>query len=85
MADDEKQKDWLSPEEAVGEEWAAWYALTPQERWEETSKLWDYYLSVGGSLDPEPDTQSPFYFPDQTSPSLADGRPGVRVVRRGGV
>jgi hypothetical protein len=43
------------------DEWAKWYRLTPQERWRETLKLWDYYLSVGGSLEPEPDPQSPFY------------------------
>lgn len=44
-----------------GEEWADWYALTPQQRWEESSKLWQTYLALGGSLDPEPDTQSPFF------------------------
>ena len=36
------------------EEWAEWYRLTPQERWRETERLWQFYLSVGGSLDPAP-------------------------------
>ena len=45
----------IQPEELVGEEWAAWYRLTPQERWLETEKLWQIYLYLGGSLDPEPD------------------------------
>jgi hypothetical protein len=40
--------------------WREWYLLTPQERWEESMKLWQFYLSVGGSLDPQPDSQSPF-------------------------
>ena len=43
------------------EEWADWYTLTPLERLEESSKLWQTYLKLGGSLDPEPDTQSPFF------------------------
>ncbi len=47
-------------EDIVGEEWAEWYRLTPQERFAETMKLWDAYLALGGSLEPEPDTQSPF-------------------------
>jgi hypothetical protein len=40
--------------------WREWYRMTPQERWQETANLWQFYLSVGGSLDPEPDPQSPF-------------------------
>ena len=55
----------LTPEELVGDEWAAWYRLKPMERWAESSKLWITYLTLGKSLDPEPDTQSPFF--DATS------------------
>jgi hypothetical protein len=66
-------------------EWAAWYALTPLQRLEESSKLWETYLKLGGSLDPEPDPQSPFYDPAEWRALAADGRPGVRVVRRCGV
>ena len=50
----------IQPEELVGEEWAEWYRLTPVQRWLESEKLWQTYLALGGSLDPEPDTQSPF-------------------------
>ena len=39
-----------------------WLNLTPAERIAESGKLWKLYLSLGGSLDPEPDPQSPFYF-----------------------
>jgi hypothetical protein len=38
-----------------------WYDLTPQERFIESQKLWEVFLLYGGSCDPEPDTQSPFY------------------------
>jgi len=69
----------------VGDEWAEWYALTPAQRWEESAKLWQAYVALGGSLDPEPDHQSPFYDPYEWRAVAADGRPGLRVVRRGGV
>ena len=75
----------ISAEELVGEEWAEWYRLTPLERWHESEKLWLTYLSLGGSLDPEPDTQSPFFDSAESRAGVADGRSGVRVVRRSGV
>ena len=50
----------IQPDELVGGEWAEWYRLTPVQRWLESEKLWQTYLALGGSLDLEPDTQSPF-------------------------
>ena len=72
----------ISPEELVGEEWAAWYRLSPVERWRESEKLWDVYLYLGGSLEPQPDTQSPFF--DASSPSAgpADLQLDMRILRR---
>ena len=72
-------------DELLDPEWQDWYALTPMERWRETEKLWAYYLSVGGSLDPEPDSQSPFDALYAPGPVPADGRAGLRVLRRSGV
>jgi len=72
-----------SPEELVGEEWAAWYRLTPLERWQESGILWQTYLTLGGSLDPEPDTQSPFFDGSEQSPLPSDGRSGLRILRSG--
>jgi len=71
--------------ELYEDSWEEWYRLTPQERWRESQKLWQFYLAVGGSLDPEPDSQSPF--DPYVAPSAApvDGGPGLRVVRRSGV
>ena len=65
--------------------WREWYSLTPLERWHESMKLWDFYLRVGGSLDPEPDHQSPFdtFMPRGSAPAY--GRSGLRVLRRGRV
>ena len=73
------------PEDICELEWAEWYRLTPQERWAESQKLWSTYIALGGSLDPEPDTQSPFFDADEWRPAPADGRAGVRVMRRSGV
>jgi hypothetical protein len=66
-------------------EWEEWYRLTPQERWTESMKLWEFYLSVGGSLEAEPDSQSPFdaFMPRGEAPAYR--RASVRVLRRGRV
>ncbi len=75
----------VQPEQMVEAEWAEWYRLTPAERWLESEKLWEAFLILGGSLDPEPDTQSPFFDSRASRPRPAHGRSGVRVIRRGGV
>jgi hypothetical protein len=75
----------ITPEEIVGEEWASWYRLSPQERWHESEKLWEVYLYLGGSLDPEPDTQSPFFDSEASSARAAYERPSLRILRRGRV
>ena len=79
----------ITPEEIVGEEWASWYRLSPQERWHESEKLWQVYFYLGGSLDTQPDTQSPFFDPqnpflDSEPPSAcaAHDRLGMRILRR---
>ena len=77
--------EWVQAEAVHGEEWAEWIRLTPQERWVESERLWATFIALGGSLDPEPDPQSPFYVAFAESEQLADGRAGVRVVRRSGV
>ena len=75
----------IDPEALVGPEWAEWYRLTPEQRWEESMKLWDTYLALGGSLDPEPDSQSPFFDAAEWRTLFADGRSGVCDLRRSGV
>jgi len=75
----------VQPEQLVEAEWAEWYRLTPTQRWLESEKLWEAFLMLGGSLDPEPDTQSPFFDSRASRPRPAHGRSSVRLVRRGGV
>ena len=88
MADDgEAPRKRGSPAlEAICEpEWLEWYRMTPQERWRESMKLWELFRMFGGSFDPEPDSQSPFYFRDEPRQPPADEQPGMRVIRRSGV
>ncbi|MEI6669259.1 MAG: hypothetical protein WCP29_13985 [Acidobacteriota bacterium] len=75
----------VTPEEICDEEWAEWYRLTPQERWEQSQALWPTFLELGGTLDADADTQSPFFDADTWRALSADGRPGVRVLRRSGI
>lgn len=75
----------VEPEDLWPDEWVEWFYLTPAERFAETGKLWQIFLTLGGNLDPEPDTQSPFYDPEAPVPRPFNGRPGVRIIRRGGV
>ena len=75
----------IQPEDFEGAEWAEWMALTPAERWKRTEKLWAIYLALGGSLDPEPDPNSPFFDEESWREGVAHGRVGVRVTRRGGI
>jgi hypothetical protein len=69
-------------EDIVEPEWAEWYRMTPQERWRESEKLWATFIALGGSLEPEPDTQSPFFDPDAPTPAPSAGRLHLHVTRR---
>ena len=66
----------------IEEEWLEWYTLPPLERWQQSGKLWEFYLSSGGSLDPEPDSQSPFDPLYAQSKGASDGWSGVHTLRR---
>lgn len=66
----------------IEDEWLEWYRLTPEERWRESEQLWQFYLSLGRSLDPEPDSESPFDTLYSPSQSVTDGRSGMYSLRR---
>jgi len=69
----------------VDQETLEWWSMTPAERWIESQKMWATFLALGGSLDPEPDWQSPFYFEEAPRSRAIDGRSGVRRVRGRGI
>jgi hypothetical protein len=83
--DDQQRSSHLKEAQCESDEWKEWYRLTPIERMRESMKLWRFYLEAGGSLDPEPDSQSPFdaVMPHGQAPAYR--RSGVRIVRRSGV
>jgi hypothetical protein len=51
----------IEPEDILEPEWLDWYRKTPQERLLATEEAWANYVEMGGSLDPDVDTQSPFW------------------------
>ena len=72
----------------IEDEWLEWYRMTPEERWRENQKLWQFYLSfrqMSESLDPEPDSQSPFDYFYSPGASITNGRTGLHTVRRSGI
>jgi hypothetical protein len=71
--------------DGISDEWMEWYLMTPEQRFRESEKLWEDYLSLGGSLEPEADSQSPFFDPAEWRESFAHGRPGLRVIRRSAI
>jgi hypothetical protein len=68
-----------------GPEWTEWISLTPAQRFSESERLLANFLALGGSLDPEPDPQSPFYDPKAPVSRPVDGGTGLRNVRIRGV
>lgn len=63
----------------LSEEWRAWIALTPMERFRESEKKLAAYLANGGSLDPDPDPQSPFYFPEDSQSGASQQKAVVQT------
>ncbi len=57
-------KDKFENKIFMNEEQEDWARLSPQQRYLESCKLWSTYRTLGGCLDPEPDSQSPFDFPE---------------------
>ena len=45
----------------IEEEVLDWYRMSQAERFTESQKLWEVFVLLKGSYDPEPDSQSPFY------------------------
>jgi hypothetical protein len=75
----------LRAEDVCEGEWAEWYLLPALVRWQQSMQMLEAFLAMGGSLDPEPDTQSPFFDAEAPGPGPPDGRAGLRFLRRGGV
>jgi hypothetical protein len=66
-------------------EWVEWYRMSPRERLAESSRMWETFQTLGGTFDPEPDSESPFFDADARGSQPAHGRTGLRVLRSCGV
>jgi hypothetical protein len=55
------QRLMIHPEDMIEPEWLEWYQMTPLQRLEASERLRQDYLAMGGSLEPDPDPQSPFW------------------------
>ncbi len=75
----------LSIDDFCEPEWAEWYLLSPAERWQCSQQMWQSFLDLGGTLAPEPDTQSPFFDEDEWREMSSDGGTSLHIVRRSGV
>ncbi len=73
---------YMSLKKDVNEEQEEWVKLTPQQRYLESCKLWSTYIALGGCLDPEPDSQSPFDFPELQRAVPVNGGTSMYRVRR---
>lgn len=62
-------------ESIIDEQWLAWYLLSPMERWNASQEMWREYLAMGGSLEPEIDSQSPFFDLDDAVGGLPPDSP----------
>jgi hypothetical protein len=76
-------------EDIVEPEWLEWYRKTPQERFRESQKLFSDYRQMGGSLEPDVDSESPFWTPEDLrmfacSISESRGKAGLRMEERAG-
>jgi hypothetical protein len=67
-----------------------WYMMTPLQRLVIYEQMFQFYLEMGGSLDPDYDPQSPFnnlFFDKDRNPidGREDRRKGLNIVRGGGI
>ena len=72
----------VDPETIYPPDFLEWMALEPAERVAKSGEMWDIYLTYGGSLDIDPDPQSPFFDPEAQVASPTDGRTSVHLIRR---
>ena len=59
-----------------------WLSFTPAQRIMESGKLWKLYLLLGGSFEPESDSQSPFNFQEIQSKKPSNRRSSMHSLRR---
>lgn len=74
-------------DDVVEPEWLEWYRKTPEERFWESQKLFAHYKSLGGSLAPDIDYDSPFWSEEDFQSFIEEAKEcrrkaGVELIRR---
>jgi hypothetical protein len=81
MSPDELEQDWLN---SIEPEWLEFYLMTPEQRWARSAELRAQYLAMGGTLEPDPDPQSPFWSEEEIAEFAKAAVPrNVKMIRRG--
>jgi len=65
-------------------EWLDWYRKTPVERLAATEELWANYLALGGSLEPDPDPECPFWSREEIERFARDAAESKRRALQSG-
>lgn len=74
--------DFIDPASIYSPDFIEWLYLSPAERMARSGELWDMYITYGGTFEADLDPQSPFFDPEASAKSIADGRTGLRLIRR---
>ncbi len=74
------EQQWL---DSIEPEWLEFYRMTPAQRWARAAEVRAYYLAMGGTLEPDPDPQSPFWSAEEIAEFAHAALPAnVKQVRR---
>jgi len=73
-------QQWI---DSIEPEWLEFYRMTPEQRWERAAEVRAYYLAMGGTLEPDPDPQSPFWSDEEIAEFARAALPAkVKQTRR---
>jgi hypothetical protein len=73
------EQRWL---DGIEPEWLEFYRMTPEQRWARAAEVRAYYLAMGGSLEPDPDPQSPFWSAEEIAEFAQVALPAMVPQRR---
>jgi hypothetical protein len=86
--DEEKEAKFAEMKKLIPdltEERFEWISMTPEQRLKISGELLDFYIKIGGNLDPEYNPQSPFNSLYYGTEIPSHRRPSMRIIRRSGV
>ena len=74
------EQQWL---DSIESKWLEIYRMTPEQRWARATDIRTQYLAMGGTLEPDPDPQCPFWSAEEIAEFARAAIPSrVRMERR---